>query len=598
MRIGWISIASACLAAHGVAMAQAPEAVIAHAPAQPPPAALPSPFAAISGTVLNDATGAPLRRVAITLSTLDTPPLEALTFSESNGTFGFHSIPPGKYLLYARLDGFQQARFGANTSNRPPQILKLAAGDIRYGITFRLRPLGSISGVVFDPDGDPLPNAQIRLLKATWERLKPAYGNRMFASSDGRGRYRFQNVIPGQYLVMAAQPYAPALLVQPEAAVGQNPAQKMYAVQFYPDASRISSAAPLHVADGEDLEDIDFHLTALEVAELHGKLVIPGVVPDAVPSVVPGEVPNGNRKRFRAEFSAGAAAQAPAQIKVYAQDIPNSLDQGMGAAAFPPNFDFSLANLIPGPYVIVATISVAGRDYRAVERIELPAGGADLALRPDRAIDLAGRVDLDGGGERTAGPFRVALIPGGYPPGRSRIETEVHPDGTFVVPNVVPGIWDIHLRPVPPGGYVKAMRLGEQDVLTQDMAIEPGTREPLHIVVGARGGVVAGTVSVPSGLARSSRARVLLAPCGRYAHVLSFYKLVPSDDSGRFEIKGVTPGQYKLYAFEEFDPTAYEDPNFLRPFEPLSEAFEVVEGARLDRQTELIPAGVQTTARN
>ena len=81
MRIGWMRAVSVWLAAPGLALAQAP--------AQAPP----SPFAAISGVVLNDATGAPVRRAAITLSTVDTTPLEALTFSESNGVFGFNTIP-------------------------------------------------------------------------------------------------------------------------------------------------------------------------------------------------------------------------------------------------------------------------------------------------------------------------------------------------------------------------------------------------------------------------------------------------------------------------------------------------------------------------
>jgi Carboxypeptidase regulatory-like domain len=559
----------------------APGTAIAQAPGQP--AAQLTPFAAIGGVVLNDATGAPLRRVAITLATYGTAPLEALTFSESNGEFGFHTIPPGKYLLYAHLDGFQQARFGASTSTRAPQILRLAAGDVRYGITFRLHPLGSISGLVLDPDGDPLPNAQVRLLKSTWSRLQSSYGIRMWANSDERGRYRFHNVLPGKYLVMAAQPYMPALLVQPEAVVGRDAPHKMYAAQFYPDASRLSSAAPVQLTDGQDIEDIDFHLNALEVARMRGKVI----VPDGVPIPPPHDVPSG--------FSIDPPTGPPAQIRVYPQDVPNNPDQGMGASAFPPDYEFELANIIPGPYVIVATMSAAGRDYRAVERIELPPGGQALTLHPDRAIDLAGRVDVDGG--TPAGPFRVALIPGGYPPGRNRIETEVHADGTFVVPNVVPGIWDISVRPLPRGGYLKVMQFGEQDVLTEDLTIEPGARASLHIVVGTRGAVVTGTVTVPPGVARSARARVLLAPYGRYAHVLSFYRIAPSDDSGFFEIKGVTPGRYKLYAFEELEPAAYEDPHFLEPFETLSEAFDVLEGGRVDRQTQLIVAGSEATPR-
>jgi len=37
--------------------------------------------------------------------------------------------------------------------------------------------------------------------------------------------------------------------------------------------------------------------------------------------------------------------------------------------------------------------------------------------------------------------------------------------------------------------------------------------------------------------------------------VTSFYQLTASDEKGHFEIKGATPGAYKLYAFEEFNRT-------------------------------------------
>jgi protocatechuate 3,4-dioxygenase beta subunit len=554
MRIGWMRAVSVWLAAPGLAPAQAP--------AQAPQ----SPFAAISGVVLNDATGAPIRRAAITLSTLDTAPLEALTFSEANGVFGFNTIPPGKYRLRVEMSGFQRAWFGAATSTRPPGALKLAPGDVRYGITFRLRPLGSISGVVFDPDGDPVPNAQLRLLKSAWDRLKPSYRYQGFASTDSRGRYRFHDVTPGQYLVMAAQTYTPALTIQPEAAAGQPPPQKMYAVQFYPDASRLASAAPLELAVGQDLEGIEFHLTAQAVAPLHGNVVVPGDLP----------------------------AGSHVQINVYSQEIPGSAYQSTGSRASPPNFEFQVPNLIAGTYVIVASFSAGGRDFRATERIELPPGGLELTLHPDHGIELAGRVDLEGGS--STGPFQVSLIPGGDPPGRRPIRVEAHADGTFVAADVVPGIWDIGVNPLPRGGYVKAMRLGDRDVLTDDLIVDAGTHEPLHLVVSTRGAVVTGTVTVPPGVARSARAVMLLAPVGKYANVLSFYGRASSDDAGHFEFTGVTPGRYKLYAFEEMDSSAYQDPNFLKPFETLSEPFDVAEGGRVERQTQLILAGTEPAA--
>jgi len=515
--------------------------------------------------VLNDATGTPIRRAMVTLSTLDMPPLEAVTFTESNGVFGFTAIPPGKYRLHADMDGFQHAWFGATTPARPAGSLHLAAGDGRYGITFRLRPLGSVSGTVLDPDGDPVPNASVRLLRAGFERRKPTYRDVGWAITDGLGRYRVTDVLAGQYLIVALpQQHEPAALVQPEATLGQSGVQKIYAADLYPDTSRLSAAAPLVIAQGKELDGIDFHLTARTVAPLHGRIAMPDDAP----------------------------ANSNVVISVFPQDVPDSNYQSSGTQAFQPNFTFELPYLIAGPYVIVATLTVSGHEYRAVERIELPPSGQEILLRPDRGIELTGRVDLEGAGDRPAGPFRVALSSGDSPQAASRPAAEVKPDGTFTIANVSPGIWDINVEPVPRGGYIKAMLLGDQDVLTEDMTITPNTREALRIVLSTRGAEVTGTVAVPQGVAKSARARVLLAPSGKYEHVLGYYAIAAADDAGHFEFKSVTPGRYKLYAFEELEPASYEDPGFLKPFEKVSEAFDVPEGGHVSRQVPLIQAGM------
>ena len=548
-----LSLAVAWLVAAALVRAQAPAPSV--------------PYASISGVVLNDATGTPIRRAIVTLSTLstlDTPPLEAVTFTESNGVFGFTAIPPGKYRLLANMDGFERATFGASTPARPPVTLNLAAGDGRYGITFRLRPLASISGVVLDPDGDPVANASVRLLRAGFARRRPTYRSVGWTSTDGLGRYRVTDVLPGQYVIMAVpQQHEPAALVQPDVTVGQSVSQKMYALDFYPDTSRLSAATPLLISPGKDLDGIDFHFTARTVAPLHGRIAVPE----------------------------DAQANLHVQILAYPQDIPEGNFQGAAAMAMPPDFTFEFPYLIAGPYTIIATLPAEGREYRAVERMELPPAGQEITLHLEHGIDLTGRVDLEGTGYRPADPFRVTLSSGDSFPERSRPAAEVKPDGTFTIANVFPGIWDINVSPVPHGGYIKAMLLGDQDVLNDDMTITPNTHEPLRIVLSTRGGGVTGTVTVPQGVPKSARARVLLAPSGKYEHVLSYYAVAAADDGGHFELKSITPGRYKLYAFEELEPGSYEDPGFLKPFEKLSEAFDVAEGGHVSRQVPLIQAG-------
>jgi hypothetical protein len=166
----------------------------------------------------------------------------------------------------------------------------------------------------------------------------------------------------------------------------------------------------------------------------------------------------------------------------------------------------------------------------------------------------------------------------------------VKADGTFVIESVTPGVWDIGVNPIPPGGYIKSMRLGDQDVLTEDMTIGPRTAGVLRIVASARGGVLEGHVKRSE---EDTRAIVLLAPAGRFSHVLSFYSQGIADETGHFKMEGLTPGAYKLYAFEAMEYGAWQNPEFLKPLESYGEKVEIVEGTNPPKELRLIP-GLQS----
>jgi len=207
-------------------------------------------------------------------------------------------------------------------------------------------------------------------------------------------------------------------------------------------------------------------------------------------------------------------------------------------------------------------------------------------LKLEPGIDLVGSFTIEGG-SKEAEPLLV-LTPGDALPFNSTPpQAHVKADGSFVIPSVVPGIWDIGVQPVPEGGYVKSMRLGEQDVLTEDMVIRPDTTEPLHIIVSTRGGVLEGDVKADSGK-DAGPANVLAAPDGKYSHVLSFYIAVNADEKGHFKLKGLTPGRYKLYAFEALEYCAWCDPDFLKPFASYGEPVQVTEGVNPSKEVRLI----------
>jgi hypothetical protein len=72
------------------------------------------------------------------------------------------------------------------------------------------------------------------------------------------------------------------------------------------------------------------------------------------------------------------------------------------------------------------------------------------------------------------------------------------------------------------------------------------------------------------------------------------YKSTTTDQNGQVSLRGIAPGDYKLFAWEAIEEGAYQDPEFLRPYEERGKPVHVDEGSRLNSQLELIPTNEST----
>ena len=68
------------------------------------------------------------------------------------------------------------------------------------------------------------------------------------------------------------------------------------------------------------------------------------------------------------------------------------------------------------------------------------------------------------------------------------------------------------------------------------------------------------------------------------------YKTASTDQNGRFTVKGVRPGEYKIYAWEEVEQGAYMDPDFVKPHESAGEAVSIKDSAQATVQLKAVPA--------
>jgi hypothetical protein len=67
-------------------------------------------------------------------------------------------------------------------------------------------------------------------------------------------------------------------------------------------------------------------------------------------------------------------------------------------------------------------------------------------------------------------------------------------------------------------------------------------------------------------------------------------KTATSGANGRFSMRGITPGDYKLFAWEDIEPFSYFDSVVLRRFEALRKTVHIQENSRETAEVKIIRA--------
>ena len=226
----------------------------------------------IGGVVRNGWSKAPIKRAIVTLRTTGSEILEALAYSESNGAFAFTGVPPGEYTLCARFSGYERACVGGggDETGKPAPLIALSAGERKQDVIISMLPNGSVAGTVTDPDGDPVANARVELLRPVYMRRTLRWQRAEVAMTNDRGEYHLTFVQPGEYRVMAVGQYQQAQRIRPEAVAGQAVEDEAYVPQFYPGVASIDAATSLTLNAGNDLKGIDFALTTTPQLSVSG----------------------------------------------------------------------------------------------------------------------------------------------------------------------------------------------------------------------------------------------------------------------------------------------------------------------------------------
>ena len=489
--------------------------------------------------------------------TLPPPPIPPVMTGEA-GKFAFSALEPGTYRLMVLKDGFVRQEYGQRVFPGQGTPLNLGAGETVKDLVIRMTPTGNVGGRIVDGLGQPAAGVPLQLLKPVYNQL----GQRTFqpagtARTNDRGEYRIFWVTPGRYYLVGGTPQAPVGGGGPP---GPNESPVNYAFTYYPGVTDISRANAVDVTSGSEVV-LDYAVPRLKPYTIRGRIVDSGstLAPPSASIALSFQALNGQNTMF-----------------------------SRNAFYNPGNGAFEFRDVMPGLYILYVN-TVNGSAGAPVEVVNADVEG--LVLTVSSGISITGRIDVEGGTLPVSG-VRVQFRPvvGGAPMmfGALPSTQTVAADGTFRITNVQPGLYRI----VPPAladFYVKHARFERQDALNQNVDVAQRGPDPptVDIVLSTNVGQIEGTVS-DSRLQPFPGAQVVLIP-ERNRDSADLYKTAVSDQTGRFTLKGIAPGEYKLYAWETLENNAYFDPDLQRRSASAGKSIEVSESAKLSVSLQVIP---------
>ena len=123
----------------------------------------------------------------------------------------------------------------------------------------------------------------------------------------------------------------------------------------------------------------------------------------------------------------------------------------------------------------------------------------------------------------------------------------------------------------PANTYVESVQLGRQEMAEEGLELGGASTEKLAIKLQPGAAQVDGVIRGQDDKPISGVTVALIPASKRYL----LYQSTFTDQNGAFNFKGVTPGDYKLLAWEEIEPNAFQDPEFLKPFESKAESLSL-----------------------
>ena len=152
----------------------------------------------------------------------------------------------------------------------------------------------------------------------------------------------------------------------------------------------------------------------------------------------------------------------------------------------------------------------------------------------------------------------------------------------FTLKNVPPLHYRVYVNGVPEGCFVKSIRYGGTEM--PDEGIDITAAAPIEITLSATAGEILAAVVDKDGKPVRNALVALIPKDGKSTRANT------TDEAGAVTFGTLKPGDYRLMAFEDIPPGAYQDPEFVKPFEGSAASVKLDPSGRQAIQITVIPA--------
>ena len=540
-------------------------------------AAKPASRAVIEGTVTREPGSEPVKKALIELIAENQAEGGDYTaVSGPDGVFRIEGILPGRYHLFAERTGLLEVDKHRARSASDGRVLTLSAGQELKDLRITLQAAAVVRGRVTDEDGDPMLNAQVAVLQQTFVGGRSRWEQAGAERTNDLGEYRVAGLAAGNYYVSVTPPPDFKSLIE-AAGVGPRPATEKaaatsYQTTYYPGTSDRSQAAPVQLHAGDEFP-VNFSLTLSPSLSIRGAVV-------------------------------NLPAKSSAVIMLQSRDFNLVLN----GAEMHADGSFVIRDVAPGAYTILATVENAPVPMMARQALQIVSNNVDdVRLSPQAGGWIHGRLRLESksGGRLDADQIFLTLrsadgdddMLGAFSMGEGFSHlAHVARDGTFEWKSVPPGNYYVQLAGE--GGlnsdtngnlFLKSVLAGGREVGDAGISVNGGA-VLVDLVVSGDGGVVEGVVTDQKG-EPVANAVVVAVPEIRLRARVERYRKTVSDQSGRFTLRGIEPGDYTLFSWESVEGEAYYNPEFLKNYEGQGSGLRVGEGERKSVRVGVIAEG-------